>query len=116
MKLQYNSFFIICKVSNYANQALCSHKHVVKTRTYQTLFPRFLSIHSNTNQCEKASKNQKSHLFQEEGNSWVTTEPYANDGATISASSSVVFTDEQMLIGSSFGRLLHCDLTHSYIT
>lgn len=54
--------------------------------------------------------------IQEEGNSWVTTEPYANDGATISASSSVVFTDEQMLIGSSFGRLLHCDLTHSYIT
>uniref|UniRef100_A0A8R1DMP1 Arylesterase n=1 Tax=Caenorhabditis japonica TaxID=281687 RepID=A0A8R1DMP1_CAEJA len=54
--------------------------------------------------------------FQEDGKTWVTTEPYANDGATISASSSIVFHDDQMLIGSSFGRLLHCDLTNSHIT
>ncbi|CAO4362172.1 unnamed protein product [Caenorhabditis nigoni] len=54
--------------------------------------------------------------IQEEGNSWVTTEPYANDGATISASSAIVYTDDQMIIGSSFGRLLHCDLTNSHIT
>uniref|UniRef100_A0A0M3IF36 Acyl-CoA thioesterase n=1 Tax=Ascaris lumbricoides TaxID=6252 RepID=A0A0M3IF36_ASCLU len=42
--------------------------------------------------------------------SWVITEPYANDGATIWGSSAVVFRQSQMLIGSLFGRLLHCDI------
>uniref|UniRef100_F1L5L8 Paraoxonase n=1 Tax=Ascaris suum TaxID=6253 RepID=F1L5L8_ASCSU len=48
--------------------------------------------------------------IQDDRVSWVITEPYANDGATIWGSSAVVFRQSQMLIGSLFGRLLHCDI------
>ncbi|CAJ0570276.1 unnamed protein product, partial [Mesorhabditis spiculigera] len=54
--------------------------------------------------------------MQEDGISWVITEPYANDGATISGSVSVIYFQEQMLIGSLFGRLLHCDVVNPLIT
>ncbi|KHN78890.1 Mechanosensory abnormality protein 6 [Toxocara canis] len=48
--------------------------------------------------------------IQEDRASWIITEPYANDGATIWGSSAVVFRQSQMLVGSLFGRLLHCDI------
>ncbi|CAJ0594087.1 unnamed protein product [Cylicocyclus nassatus] len=54
--------------------------------------------------------------IQEDGISWVITEPYANDGATISASNAVVYKDDHLLIGSLFGRLLHCDVLNPSIT
>uniref|UniRef100_A0A1I7XPU4 DNA-binding protein n=1 Tax=Heterorhabditis bacteriophora TaxID=37862 RepID=A0A1I7XPU4_HETBA len=59
--------------------------------------------------------------IQEDGVSWVITEPYANDGATITASSDVVrhfhvYYKEQLLIGSQFGRLVHCDVLNPSIT
>lgn len=54
--------------------------------------------------------------IQEDGVSWVITEPYANDGATISASNAVVYDKEHLVIGSMFGRLLHCDVLNPSIT
>ncbi|CAJ0960593.1 unnamed protein product, partial [Mesorhabditis belari] len=54
--------------------------------------------------------------LQEDGISWIVTEPYANDGATLSASASVLFAKDQLLIGSLFGRLLHCDVINPMIT
>uniref|UniRef100_A0A914S6T9 Uncharacterized protein n=1 Tax=Parascaris equorum TaxID=6256 RepID=A0A914S6T9_PAREQ len=48
--------------------------------------------------------------FRDDRVSWVVTEPYTNDGATIWGSSAVMFRQSQMLIGSLFGRLLHCDI------
>ncbi|EYC42600.1 hypothetical protein Y032_0525g2924 [Ancylostoma ceylanicum] len=54
--------------------------------------------------------------IQEDGISWVITEPYANDGATISASNAVVYDKDHLLIGSMFGRLLHCDVLNPSIT
>ncbi|KIH46607.1 Arylesterase [Ancylostoma duodenale] len=54
--------------------------------------------------------------FQEDGISWVITEPYANDGATISASNAVIYDKDHLLIGSLFGRLLHCDVLNPSIT
>lgn len=54
--------------------------------------------------------------IQEDGVSWVITEPYTNDGATISGSNDVVYDKEHMLIGSMFGRLLHCDVLNPSIT
>ncbi|KAJ1356996.1 hypothetical protein KIN20_015008 [Parelaphostrongylus tenuis] len=54
--------------------------------------------------------------IQEDGVSWVITEPYANDGATISGSNDVVYDKEHMLIGSMFGRLLDCDVLNPSIT
>ncbi|CAB3408942.1 unnamed protein product [Caenorhabditis bovis] len=54
--------------------------------------------------------------MQEDGVSWVITEPYANDGATVSASKSIAYYEEQLLIGGAFGRLLHCDVLNPQIT
>ncbi|CAI5437599.1 unnamed protein product [Caenorhabditis angaria] len=54
--------------------------------------------------------------MQEDGVSWVITEPYANDGATISSSHSLAYFGEQLLIGTTFGRLLHCDVLNPQIT
>ncbi|KAL6732039.1 hypothetical protein Aduo_002842 [Ancylostoma duodenale] len=54
--------------------------------------------------------------IQEDGISWVITEPYANDGATISASNAVIYDKDHLLIGSLFGRLLHCDVLNPSIT
>ncbi|CAI5437598.1 unnamed protein product [Caenorhabditis angaria] len=54
--------------------------------------------------------------MQEDGVSWVITEPYANDGATISSSHSLAYFEEQLLIGTTFGRLLHCDVLNPQIT
>ncbi|KAL3997732.1 Arylesterase family protein [Acanthocheilonema viteae] len=53
--------------------------------------------------------------LQENDSSWVITEPYANDGATISGSSAVLFHKNFLLIGSLFGRALHCDIDTSQI-
>uniref|UniRef100_A0A915PG69 Paraoxonase n=1 Tax=Setaria digitata TaxID=48799 RepID=A0A915PG69_9BILA len=53
--------------------------------------------------------------LQEDGKSWVITEPYANDGATIWGSSVVIFYKNTLLIGSLFGRTLHCDIDSSQI-
>ncbi|VDN03118.1 unnamed protein product [Thelazia callipaeda] len=53
--------------------------------------------------------------LQDDGKSWVITEPYANDGATIWGSSAVLFHKNIMLIGSFFGRTLHCDIDSSQI-
>ncbi|GMT28185.1 hypothetical protein PFISCL1PPCAC_19482, partial [Pristionchus fissidentatus] len=50
--------------------------------------------------------------IQEDGVSWVVTEPYANDGATISASNDVLYVNEQLLIGSLFGKCLLCDVDY----
>ncbi|KIH57368.1 Arylesterase [Ancylostoma duodenale] len=57
-----------------------------------------------------------SQVLREDGVSWVITEPYANDGATISASNAVVYDKDHLLIGSMFGRLLHCDVLNPSIT
>ncbi|KAK6731936.1 hypothetical protein RB195_008033 [Necator americanus] len=54
--------------------------------------------------------------MQEDGVSWVITEPYANDGATISASNAVIYDKDHLLVGSMFGRLLHCDVLNPSIT
>nr|CDJ85506.1 Arylesterase domain containing protein [Haemonchus contortus] len=54
--------------------------------------------------------------MQEDGVSWVITEPYANDGATISASNAVVYDKEHLVVGSMFSRLLHCDVLNPSIT
>ncbi|MCP9264389.1 Mechanosensory abnormality protein 6 [Dirofilaria immitis] len=53
--------------------------------------------------------------LQENDTSWVITEPYANDGATISGSSAVLFYKNSLLIGSLFNRMLHCDIDTSQI-
>ncbi|VDK28299.1 unnamed protein product, partial [Gongylonema pulchrum] len=53
--------------------------------------------------------------LQPDGQSWVITEPFANDGATVWGSSSVVFHNGALLIGSLFGRLLHCDVDNPHI-
>ncbi|VDO48400.1 unnamed protein product [Onchocerca flexuosa] len=53
--------------------------------------------------------------LQENSTSWVITEPYANDGATISGSSAVLFYKNSLLIGSLFDRMLHCDIRISQI-
>uniref|UniRef100_A0A0N5AKU0 Arylesterase n=1 Tax=Syphacia muris TaxID=451379 RepID=A0A0N5AKU0_9BILA len=50
--------------------------------------------------------------FQKDHKSWIITEPYANDGATLWGSSSVIFVKDQLLIGSLFGRLLHCNVDY----
>ncbi|KAK6105161.1 Arylesterase family protein [Brugia pahangi] len=53
--------------------------------------------------------------LQDNDKSWVITEPYANDGATICGSSAVLFHQNSLLIGSLFGRTLHCDIDTSQI-
>ncbi|VDK75436.1 unnamed protein product [Litomosoides sigmodontis] len=53
--------------------------------------------------------------LQENDRSWVITEPYANDGATVWGSSAVLFHKNSLLIGSLFGRTLHCDIDTSQI-
>ncbi|GMT00428.1 hypothetical protein PENTCL1PPCAC_22602 [Pristionchus entomophagus] len=50
--------------------------------------------------------------MQNDDVSWVVTEPYANDGATISASNDVIYVNDQLLIGSLFGRCLLCDVDY----
>ncbi|CAD6190984.1 unnamed protein product [Caenorhabditis auriculariae] len=71
------------------------------------------------NPSDKAMKSPSQVLrvrIQEDGISWVVTEPYANDGATISGSNAVTFAADQMLVGSLFERLLHCDILNPQIT
>lgn len=53
--------------------------------------------------------------LQADGRSWVITEPFANDGATIWGSSAVIFYKDVLLIGSLFGRTLHCDIDNPQI-
>uniref|UniRef100_A0A914WIH7 Paraoxonase n=1 Tax=Plectus sambesii TaxID=2011161 RepID=A0A914WIH7_9BILA len=48
--------------------------------------------------------------MQEGHKSWVITEPYANDGATISGSTVAVYYEQQMLIGTIYHKLLQCDV------
>ncbi|CAI4222513.1 unnamed protein product [Auanema sp. JU1783] len=54
--------------------------------------------------------------IQKDQLSWVITEPYSNDGATLSASSSVVFSANRLLIGGQDARLLICDVINPQIT
>jgi len=48
--------------------------------------------------------------MKDEHKSWVISEPYANDGTTIRGSSSAIYSDKQMLVGTVFHKLLHCDV------
>lgn len=48
--------------------------------------------------------------------SWVITEPYASDGASISASHAVLFHEERLLIGSLYGKAILCDTNKDQIT
>jgi len=43
---------------------------------------------------------------------WVVTEPYANDGSTLWASTSAVVYKDQLLIGTAFHKLMHCDIVN----
>lgn len=43
---------------------------------------------------------------------WKVTEPYANDGTQIAGSSVAAVYGKEMLIGSVFRTLLHCDIAH----
>ncbi len=53
--------------------------------------------------------------MQEGHKSWVITEPYANDGSTISGSSVAVYHEQQILIGTVYDKLLHCDVLNPNI-
>uniref|UniRef100_A0A8R1U6Z6 Paraoxonase n=1 Tax=Pristionchus pacificus TaxID=54126 RepID=A0A8R1U6Z6_PRIPA len=66
-----------------------------------------------TNEERKASPSQVLRIrMQNDDVSWVVTEPYANDGATISASNAVAYVNDQLLIGSLFGKCLLCDVDY----
>lgn len=43
---------------------------------------------------------------------WKVTEPYTNDGTQLAASTVAVVHGKEMLIGSVFRTLLHCDIAH----
>ncbi|CAI2300737.1 unnamed protein product [Caenorhabditis sp. 36 PRJEB53466] len=112
LSLQYEMMLLTSPIGMYVEPKsgdiwLAAHP-ILHEALYHYAFAEHYAIHSSSQILRIR--------IQEESTSWVTTEPYSNDGATISASSAVVFHDDQMLIGSSFGRLLHCDLAYSHIT
>ncbi len=47
---------------------------------------------------------------QEDHKSWIITEPYSNDGSQLSGSSVAVFYKGQLLVGTIYHKLLHCDI------
>ncbi|VDK42326.1 unnamed protein product [Anisakis simplex] len=77
---------------------------------HPVLFKAYAHIQNPTSNENRSPSQVLRIRIQDDRLSWIITEPYANDGATIWGSSSVVLRQSQMLVGSLFGRLLHCDL------
>lgn len=48
--------------------------------------------------------------FQENQKSWVTTEPFANDGTSLSNVNGLALMGEKLAIGSFNGKIMICDV------
>lgn len=58
-----------------------------------------------------SSPSQVLHIrIQGEHDRWIVTEPYADDGEILWGSTSAVHYKQQMLIGTIYHKLMHCDI------
>uniref|UniRef100_A0AC35GLD8 Arylesterase n=1 Tax=Panagrolaimus sp. PS1159 TaxID=55785 RepID=A0AC35GLD8_9BILA len=74
------------------------------------------SISPNNNNNQTSIKNAPSHIlrvrFQEDKKSWVITEPFSNDGSSISSATSIALIGDLFALGSKNGKTFICQMNN----